>query len=417
MNTKYRSFIFSNTTYRKKRGNALLLVVILFMVISILSLAMLAVANTEHTQVLAEEKIDQAYYVARAAAQATADWISANFNARDQMNKVVPKRVADRTAGDPSVTTQTGTLDGATYSLTIWRHAVPDEDLIYIEAAAEYMGYPAKAQISLREAITTGHYFDDAIYAIGAITDIDGGGNGSNTIIGSVATAADYINPNLNTVPTPNNYTYQKVLSFWTKTPDYNIFSFKVADEIIFSPKPNQDPPIINVPPYTGTGNLNAQFTDLTLDGEIRIDNSTDPNAIVHICVDNLTIKSASTITPMYPYGGRIFIYVMGTISCDKEFSIGGNSDNPLTYLVCNGGGTINFSGNSTICAFVYGPFIDIKLGGGGGQVNVYGALIANIYGHNGNLKITWREPNLEGTVLDVDQDIVTISYLTWYNK
>ena len=75
---------------------------------------MLAVAAGEHSMVIAEEKIDQAYYTARAVVQATSDWINANYNARDKMIKVIWSA--------PGSTKETsGELNGVDYTLSIWR--------------------------------------------------------------------------------------------------------------------------------------------------------------------------------------------------------------------------------------------------------------------------------------------------------
>ena len=52
--------------FRARRGSALMMVVILFLITSILGVAVLAIAATERNQIIAEEKLDQAYYNARA---------------------------------------------------------------------------------------------------------------------------------------------------------------------------------------------------------------------------------------------------------------------------------------------------------------------------------------------------------------
>ena len=151
-----------------KRGNALLMVVILFLAISILTVAMLAMAGAEFAQVIAQEKIDQSYYTARAVVQATSDWISTHYNARDQMELVIPARTS---LGEGNAYSTSNTLNGQNYDLKVWRDSV-DSDVVHIEATGYYQGQHATARLSLQETISGYALFEDAIYSKGPFGQI-----------------------------------------------------------------------------------------------------------------------------------------------------------------------------------------------------------------------------------------------------
>lgn len=397
--------------FRYKRGNALILVLILFLVISLLVIGMLGVAATEHKMIIAEERIDQAYYTARAAVQGTVDWINANYNARDKMATVIP-------SAPGSSKTSSGELNGVDYDLSVWRET---SELIIIKAVAtnNVNGevYHASASLSLTETVSAYHLFEDAIYSWQDFGMSAGGGSGSNVVIGSVSTGASTAPENLNVYASESDYasgTQQAVVL----NKEYIFTGILPEDMSIFNPAEYfgtlslTDGSIVNE-----TSNLNAWYEDLSITGTVTIKNvdvAGNPQD-VHILTNDLNIASAAIIKPSDNNGGRIFIYVAGEIFCGDKFGIDGNPDQPIVYLICSpNGGNISFSGNPFMRCYLYGPYVNVEYGG---TTIFYGAIIANVYGWNGNVTVKYRAPELENSPfssLELSQSRVSISNLTW---
>ncbi len=383
---------------QNKRGAALILVVLLFMVMTILTVALLSTANSELFEVVAEENIDQAHYVARAAVQATADWIGTHYNARAEMAKVIPDRTQ---LGEEYAKTVTSNINNHAYILNVWRDT-SDADLVHIMATAEVNGLPATVQMSLQETISGFAIFEDAIYSKGPFGKSSGN---ANLVTGSVSTGSDSIPSNLNVSgakTTLKTYMFEDILP-----PSDVVFPAKIASASLNSSG------IVN-----NTANLNVSYGTLNLSGNVTITNTDavgNPQD-VHILVDDLNLSSSAVIYPSNYNGGNIYIYVINNIVCDKKFGIEGNDAHPCVYLICSGTGDINFSGNPSMNVYLYGPDVNVEYGG---SIVFNGAIIANVYGWNGNITINYRKPDLTGTPfsgLDEAQRTVSISDQTWIN-
>ena len=375
-----------------RKGNALVLVVLLFMFISILVMAALLTAQVQINIVIAQEKVDQAYYTSRAVVEASSQWIQKKYNARDKMALVIPPRT---TLGETYAYSTISDLDGIPYTLKLWRDNT-NEDKIYIEAAATYGGYTQTTKLSLDETISGFDLFEDAIYSEGPFGKSSGN---SNIVNGSVATGSSSIPSNLNvngTKTTDKHYDFDKVLP-----PANAVFPAIIASETLNN---------------NGVINGNANYGTLHIDGNIFIEN-TNPAVDVHIKVDNLYITSSAIVNPTNYDGGRIFIYVNSYIWCDKKFGITGNDAHPVVYIICNGIGNINFSGNPSMNVFLYGPDVDVEYGG----TTVFnGAIIANVYGWNGNISVSYRQPDLEDSpfsALNDAQKRINIYNVTWLKE
>jgi Tfp pilus assembly protein PilX len=387
-----------------KRGSALMLVIMLFLVISVLTVAVLAVAGAEHAQIIAKEKIDQAHYTARAVVQATADWISSNYNDRTSMALVIPNRA---NLGEANALTVSSTLNGQEYNLKVWRSS-SDADVVHLEATAYFQGQHATVNMHLQETVSGYMLFEDAIYSKGPFGKSSGN---ANMVYGSVATGSDSIPDNL------NNDGYGRTTNKY-----YDFEDILPAADIIFPAKIETATlghlhNIVYINDEPG-GNLNAHYGTLTIRDNVYIKNTDalgNPKD-VHILVENLYITKSAVIYPQDYDGGYIYIYVRDYISCDMKFGIGGHNAHPIVFLICSGIGDIDFSGNPVMNAYIYGPDVNVRYGG---TTDLNGAVIANVYGWNGNINVYYRKPELEGTpfeALNEQQKKVSIMYQTWYN-
>lgn len=361
-------------------------------------MALLGVAQSENRIVSAQAKLDQAYYTARAVVAATEQWISNNYNARDEMLKVVPSR-SSLGSGNAKIVNN-GTLDGKTYDLKVWRDSA-SADRIYIQADATFDGFTRSAQMYLDETVSGPNIWEDAIYSEGPFGKSSGN---ANQINGSVATGSTSIPSNLNVnggTQTNKYYNFTDI-----NPPDTAVFPAKIITASL------TDNAVINSDP----ANLNASYGTLTLSGDVSVNNvDADGNPVdVHIKIENLTINKNAVLYPIDNAGGRIFIYVLTSIYCDMKFGIGGNDTAPIVYLICNGTGSINFSGNPVMDVFLYAPDVNVEYGG---TTTFNGALIANVFGWNGNITVNYRAPDLANTpfhYLDETQKTIAIRNRTW---
>ena len=402
------------TRLSSRRGNALILVILLFFILSILTMGILAVANAEHAQIIAEEKIDQAYYKARAVVQATADWMYYNKRLRDDMAKVIPDRTLLGWENRKEINSKLDATEND-YYLAIWRDE-HDEDLIHIQATATYQGQSAKASMTIQETVSDYVLFEDAIYSKGPFGEHASGT--SNLVVGSVATAADTIPDNLNA----DSYRTRKVFEFPDIGPYTNLEPPPVYADYI----PSE---VLDASEYMNlSDNLNAHYGSLTLSGGpsnvvyIRNTNSIGQAKDVYIWIENLDADAETTIVPTNLYGGRIFIYITKTVNIQQQINIVGDDINtsyePRVYFICSNecAGTFNMEGNAHKYLYFYGPNISMEFRGCDG---FYGAVIADIFGWTGNLGVEYRQPSsFNGTPfagLDDEAGQVSVNFPTWY--
>lgn len=166
---------------RDRRGSTLALAIILFLVVSILAMAAAILADGEIRQVVADEKSQEAYYVARSVTETTTRWIQANCSDRDEIAKVVP---LETQAGEANAKTITASLDGVPYSLKVWRKA-DATGTILVETRAQVDGVGNYARMSVDETVSGYLLFDHAIYSRSSIDSKDVNGN-AHRIEGSV---------------------------------------------------------------------------------------------------------------------------------------------------------------------------------------------------------------------------------------
>lgn len=385
---------------KSKRGNALVLVVMLFMTISILALAVLGVAANENRLVLTEEKIDQAYYTARAVVDGTAQWISHNYNARDAMELVIPDR---DNLGEENAFTSDNELDGKPYELKVWRDSI-SPDMVHIEAVATYQGVSSSAKMVLLETVSGITVFEHAIFTFEGFTGITP--SSSHMIHGSVATNAPSIPDQLNTDgPKEINVGLEYEL---IEPPSY-VTSLEKESITIGN---NGDTTI--------TENMNLQSLVLNNNATLNITNVDtfgNPKDI-HIAIETLDMGNKASIVPSDDHGGRIYLYVTGNIiDKNNSFNVEGDQSKPIIYLIYSGESNITIRGDSNMNLFIYAPDITVHYGG---NTDLYGAVMVGNFGLNGNVDVYYRMADLEDSPfsnLEIAEKKVTVSNQTWINN
>ena len=433
---------FRRFVAKSKKGNVLVLVIILFMFVSILALGILAMAESETRIMHYDERHDQAYYIARSVVAATETWISAKYQNRDELKKVVPEV-------DGGEKDTPGELDGSKYILSVKRQSLIDEggndtgiDVITIKAIATFDGVSASAKMSLFETISGKGLFDDAIYSISAF---DSGGNMNLVPMSpppSVSTGGYADNNNNGYVDWlainsgDSIYKINKNLYFDRFNPSGPDGSTNYdGPAIIFKPMDFEavDPNIDSFVNYPDEPEISSTITissntlfpnNLTLyDYATIIVNNVLEDGIqpqdIHIRIDGDLVIDGSGNADKKPIikvasnsGGKVFIYVYGMTICENPASLAieGDYDNdgsatPAIYLILNGpSGDITLIGNPNIHAYVYAPTTNVHFGG---NADFYGAVIANQFGWNGGITMNYiKPPSFIGTPFEpLDQN------------
>ncbi len=406
--------------WRSKHGNALVMVMVLFLVMTIFSVALLSVAYTNGNLVMAQEKTDKAYYIARSVSEATADWISHNYYDYANWYKVVP--FADRLTQANARITE-GTLDGQDYTMKVWR---TDSKTIMISASTTYQGYTADSTVQVDMNISANSIFDYAVYSIdlfevdGTMNIIHGGGAGTNESK-PAKNFKDF---------TYDPSTYQ---SEFDLNNSYNAIDINEYDaSMVTLPATAAVFDAAN----TMTIAANTRFEDLNLVNKTLVienyDTATSAARDVTIYVSGridgtgtMTIGGATGTTirvtePDPDIGGKVFIIVDTIFEAstnNNKFTIEGLPyREPLLYLFINSPSAIDTRGGTwNISAYVYMPFSSFKNSGG---LYLNGAIISGHYQANGNNEVYFVPPrellNTPFSSMIQDSRIISIEKTTW---
>jgi hypothetical protein len=373
------------------------------MMISILAMGVLAMSLTESRIVSYDEKHDQAYYLARSVVSTTERWIAANFNDRDAMKLVIPTAF-----GEGAAYVTESTLDSHRYNLRVWRDARSGySDTIYIEATATFRDVSATAKLSLNETISGYNLFDDAIYSLGPFS------NKSGTAITLYPQSPP---PSVSTGATYNAGDTAKIdKAFYDKT-DGSVNQGRVYDFKVVNPPDNVTFPVTISAAFTEWKNMAVLTEQNTIiAGNLEISGNTvwtiqnmDATNVaqdVHVVINgDVTIKKVGgnfpTIKPSHYNGGKIYIYIYGAVTCTNpdalliegdEGPAVNETSGPAIFLICNGiGDTIEIIGNPYIKAYVYAPKMTVNVGG---TTDLYGAVISEHFGWNGNIGVHYVKP------------------------
>jgi len=397
--------------FHSQKGSTLALAIILFLMVSILAIAAAAIAQGEIRQVVADEKSQKAYYVARSVTETTARWIEANFSNRAEIVKVVPESGAD------APLTVTSDLNGVPYTLTVAR-STTNSQIILIETRASVDGVGNYARMSLNETITGNLMFDHAIWTTEDLDVVNG--NSHRIIDGSVAsegTISDDLNVYVYGVEEPGAiFENQPARKYQPISPPEDV---DLGDPIT-APDP------FYIVKTTVVGNKDFAGT-VIMDGTVIIDNSASD---VHIRINHF--RYDTLILKTMPGGtGIVYFYVTGTFTGIRNNGTDANKSkmdviNPdgttpkVLFIYTGTGGTDDSTrtvvrGNETMTAYFYMPFTEVDLGG---NPNIYGAFIVKKFNIQGNSKLYFKEiEDLSSTPFDVLRQYslaVTVSKPTW---
>jgi hypothetical protein len=326
---------------RNQKGIALPLVLIVMIILGLLGTVVLQFGVTDAQQTARDLHRTQAYYAARAGADAMAEYLVKNPS---QIAPIVTQTSFSQMA-------QGQLTAGQTFSVDVFGDIVNG---ITITSEGESNGITRRVALEL-QLMDAAAIFEDVIYTYG---DLDV--SQMKTIIGDVTSAGN--------ITIPNGFGY-----------DSNPYTYR------FYPSPTFPDPALPPDPNSTGGAVNIGNGDeYTIAGEYHYTNITmAPNGKLifrtsgtnmRVVVDNLETKGSVIIDNSA--GGRVELFI--TTSADIQTPLVVNSGDPNHLIIYLADGVdFTMSANGVTQAYIYGPYANISVQSA--HSTIFGAVIANV--------------------------------------
>ena len=326
---------------RNTRGIALPLVLITMVILGLLGTVVLQFGVTDAQQTARDLHRTQAYYAARAGADAMAEHLIKN-----------PTQI-------PAIVSQTsfsqlaeGELDtGQTFGVDVFGDMVNG---ITITSVGESSGITRRLALEL-QLMDAAAIFEDVIYTYG---DLDVAS--MKTIIGDVTSAGSIIVPN--------------GFGFDSNPYTYRFYPSPVFPNPSLPMDPNSTGGVVNIgnnQEYTIAGEYH--YTDITMAPNGKLTFKTN-GTNMRVVVDNLETKGNVIIDNSA--GGRVELFIASSADIQTPLVVNSGDPNHLVIYLADG---IDFTmiANGTTQAYIYGPYANISVQCC--RSTIFGAVIANL--------------------------------------
>jgi len=375
----------------ESKGSALVMVITMMFIVTIIIFALVSMVISEFKLVNSEEDSQQAYYLARSGAAATADWIE----------KQDFQTVLDTFGGDNGQTTNWQPLEEDRPGEFKVKVQIYEEDAnrLTIESQGRFDGKERTVKLTmLPDAVSFNSILDTAIFSEGKITVGNNSDNaeiygtlGSNlgypnpfelknsTFEGDLLLSADMEQDMINEIE--NNILSEGYNATQMETNrEYPLPVFPVFPEIEkgdanFTEElkvKNKNPQTINY------SNEPLRYSKIDLKDNLFINTGDSADDVMEIRVGELDIKNNKIILEGK---GTLNLYVDESINSNGHGAINYYSDveekkNNLDKLMIYyaGSSEISLSGNEQIVGHFYSKTADIKLSGSG---NIFGHIVS----------------------------------------
>lgn len=333
--------------YRKyensKKGNALILVIILMAVLTILGAALMSLSFAESKLSYKETNKLKAHYIAQAGADALAKCIEDDpskavngfqINSNNYNGGTFNANVTVDASNNVKIKSE-GTT-GGTFSAA---------DTVYLE-----MKMQTSTVTSEVDADTTG-LFDNVVYSVSDI-NLVGNNKGSTSgplqSAGAITTYLPYIDPVRQYTP--------KIL------PKVKIPDLPNATSIDTNGTVHKD--------------VEMQCDHITINPQGTLAFKPPANGILRIVTNTMTCQGTISVEPN---GGKVYLFVKDTLTMQTKHSVGSNS---LVIFLGDEehgkNGSLDFKGNGNFTGYIYGPNASVNLGNPFSNIN--GAIICNTF-------------------------------------
>lgn len=334
-----------------KKGSTLVMVILIMAILSVLGTALLGVSINENRFAIKEHDYQQAYYIARAGAEATAEYLNKHYLSPTELEAYL----------NGSTTTNPATsFGGGSFRVSLMNAS--NSDNLIVQSTGIYKGIERNVSVSLleRELFDTSIIVKDKLYI----------NNGNNEIYGDIG----HINPYTDSIIFGNNVDDDTI--------NGDVFQvYGVFPEVIVPYKETPTPGAI----WTGTINENNKATDPFYDknlGTLDLGNSNfniimnndginDEEDAMELVFDALINQSNSLVT--ISGNGLLLIYINDLADFKGEFVL---KDTAKVVLMVNGNGTVTLKTGSTLSnLYIYAPDANVAI-----KANyiVLGSIIAN---------------------------------------
>ncbi len=360
-----------NGIMRRKNGAALILVVILLLVLSITSVAILAVSLTENKTEIYQNKRTQAYYLAWSGANSVGEWIV--------------KNPASALALNGKTSTNSSNFSNGTVDVAVNIESATGHVLVY--ATGNVSDVSNSVQLRLQQ-MNSNLLLDRAIYSNAPLDisgmevsgDVQSGGNISYSTNGKHTYVGDAY---------PNEWRYYELADF-PNPPMYIPSSVVVKNSSLT---------------IYGSGNSFVSI-DVEQNGTLNL----NPTGVMQIVVDNMTIDSDLNIDAT---NGRVELYINQSLTVTTKGVINNTIPSNLVIFLKDGS-TFYMQANKVLKGYIIGPQATMEIQSNSSTTN--GALITNVIrknvaGQGPNGAVNYVPPE---SYLDLDDILFSYRILRW---
>lgn len=352
--------LLMRNNFNSKKGSALLSVLIMTSILSIFGLLILGVSLAETKYAVYMEKNSQAYYVARAGADAMAEYIIKN---PDELNNVVAK------PGE-------GEIAGGRFKTTVYLQGSD----IYIESKGTLENIPeATVTLVLRKSYGA---FDHAVFSDedlsleNSIIAGDAGTNSSkgNSMKGKAKVDGEFYTGPETTIDSDGDYsTFDKADKIGDGSITGNITILE--EEIVFPPIDLSNfPDATNMQELPNTVDQTGYYSAI----KKSVTFNTGSGSKLWVRVDKIDLKGNDyiKITGDADSGGELHILITDSISFGGTTNII-LENNAKVFIYYSGTEDVVISGSSNFQGIIYAPDANVDWNGGGGVNIINGSIIA----------------------------------------
>ena len=325
---------------REQKGIALPLVLITMIVLGLLGTVVLQFGTTDAKQTARDVHSTQAYYAARAGADAMAEHLIKNPNEIVSIaNKTSPSQMA---AGE--LTT------GQTFEVDVFGD--PDAG-VTIMATGESNGVIRRVGLELAR-MDAAAVFEDVIYTY---ADLDV--SQMKTIEGDVTSAGDIItSPDYDGTATPDTWRYYPSPDVPENLPTHPVYGLNLSID-------NH---------YTATINDNYYFSSISMQPQGKLVFETTGDEVLQVVIDQFLTRGNVLIDTSA--GGRVELFITGSADIQTPLVVNSGDPNDLVIYLADGA-KFNMIANGTTHAYIYGPYAEVAIQSA--HSTVLGAIVADL--------------------------------------
>jgi hypothetical protein len=403
--------MFKNKLLKNNYGSTILMVILIMAVMSILGIAIMNVSVDDNKYAIKEHDIQQAYYIARAGAEATATYLFDNYTSTSSIDSYIAESYDDINNKDiPTI------FGGGIFKTSLLKN---DSDEYFIQSTGIFNDAQKTVNLGIEEL----SLFRSAVIVKEDLTI----SNPNNDLYGSAAIILDDdISDDTaeNHIILKSSSTLDQIEEGYYELNSDPFKLMEIPDEVDYLVM--ADGNILS--DINFTHHNNKYFTSPLVDGDptplnrlstnvnINIYNAAEENMILAIYNLRDTTNKNININKVDEFGndvtdsGSLYLYINSMEAFKGNINV--NTAAKVVIIVCSSGGTINLKTGSTESnAYIYAPESDVLLKAG---FVVNGSIVAkNVTLESGADVSFSKETGLYPS--DFDFGVMSFEITDWY--